>query len=284
MGASSKKADHVHAHPPRLDDVDLTAKLPRADYNEQLDHLQLELRKIQQAYLRTRDRAIIVFEGWDAAGKGGTIRRISEVMDPKTLKVWPITAPTWREQGTHWLYRFWNRLPEPGSIAIFDRSWYGRVLVERIEGFATEAEWQRAYEEINDFERLLTADGIRLVKIFLHVSAEKQRDRFEDRMRNPIKRWKLSLDDFRNRARRKDYEEALDEAFARTSTDLAPWNLVSSESKKFGRVTAIGHVVEALGRGIDTRPPPLDPEIEQLAREVLDLEIRHDIEIRRKDS
>ncbi|NBB81882.1 MAG: polyphosphate kinase [Alphaproteobacteria bacterium] len=269
---AAKKKTRRDDRPPRLADVDLGAKLPRADYNEQLDHLQLELRKIQQAYLRTRDRAIIVFEGWDAAGKGGTIRRISEVMDPKTLKVWPIAAPTRREQGTHWLYRFWQRLPEPGSVAIFDRSWYGRVLVERIDGLATEAEWRRAYDEIVDFERLLTADGVRMIKIFLHVSADKQRERFEDRIRNPIKRWKLSLEDFHNRQNRAAYEAALNEAFARTSTAAAPWRVVPSESKKFGRVAAIRHIVDALGRNVDTTPPPLDPEIARAAREVLGIE------------
>lgn len=259
--------------PQRLADVDLAARLPQSDYKKRLHALQFELRKIQQAYLRTGDRGIVVFEGWDAAGKGGTIRRIGKVMDPKTLKVWPIAAPTKREQGVHWLYRFWQRLPERGSVAIFDRSWYGRVLVERIEGLASETEWRRAYDEINDFERMLTTDGVRLIKVFLHLSAEKQADRFERRLRSPVKRWKLSPEDFRNRQRRDDYEAAIDEMIARTSTSSAPWHLVAAESKKVARVGAIGHLVEGLGAGVDTEPPPLDPELRRLAREVLGVEV-----------
>src|SRR5262249_12712577 len=156
-------------------------------------------------YLGTDERAVVVLEGWDTAGKGGLVRRLAWALDPRSLKVHPISAPSEREKAQHYLQRFWERLPQLGEIVVFDRSWYGRVLVERVEQFAMTGEWKRAYREINEFERTLAADGIRLVKIFLHITAEEQMHRFKDRLTNPRKRWKLSYEDFRNRDRWKDY-------------------------------------------------------------------------------
>ncbi|MDE0463596.1 MAG: hypothetical protein OXH93_14360 [Caldilineaceae bacterium] len=187
------------------------------------------------------------------------------------FKVWPIAAPLPEEQGQPYLYRFWRRLPYPGQLVVFDRSWYGRVLVERVEGFAAEAEWRRAYAEINDFERMLAADGIRLVKIFLHISAEEQLKRFRARLTDPLKRWKLSPEDLRNRARWAEYEAAIEEMFLRTSTVARPWHAVPANDKKYARLAALGVVVKHLAKGVDLKPGDLDPEFARHAHEILRL-------------
>ena len=189
---------------------------------------------------------MIVLEGWDAAGKGGVIRRMHWPLDPRGLKVWPISAPTPEELDHHYLYRFWTRLPKSGQLVIFDRSWYGRVLVERIEGYATKTEWQRAYAEINEFERMLGDDGVRLVKIFLHITPEEQLARFRARFNDPLKRWKLSVEDLRNRARWADYEVAIEEMFQRTSTVRRPWIVIPGNSKPYARLAAIDAIVKRL--------------------------------------
>nr|WP_295813200.1 lipoyl(octanoyl) transferase LipB [uncultured Nitratireductor sp.] len=184
-------------------------KLDRRTYEKRLEAQQLLLRQIQQAYLASGERAVIVFEGWDAGGKGGTIRRMSAVMDPRGFKVWPIAAPRNFHKERHFLYRFWERVPPVGAISVFDRSWYGRVLVERVERLTPEEDWRRGYREINEFERMLHDDGARIVKIFLHITPEEQLRRFEQRLTDPMKRWKLTDEDFRNRDRRPDYETAV---------------------------------------------------------------------------
>jgi AMP-polyphosphate phosphotransferase len=176
-----------------------------ADYERRLGELQDILRRVQQAYLGTLHRAIIVLEGWDTAGKGGVVRRLGWALDPRSFKVHAIAAPTRRERLRHYLQRFWERLPERGQIVVFDRSWYGRVLVERVEGYATHSEWQRAYNEINEFERMLLEDDTRLVKTFLHITPKEQLHRFRARLTDPLKRWKLSYEDFRNHARWEEY-------------------------------------------------------------------------------
>lgn len=229
---------------------------------------------IQQAYYHEKRRAVIVFEGWDAAGKGGTIRRLVERLDPRGVRVWPIGAPSAEEQGKHYLYRFWSRLPEPGTIAIFDRSWYGRVLVERVEGFAKKAEWTRAYEEINEFERLLIDDGIALSKIFLHITPEEQLRRFAERLANPNKRWKLTVEDVRNHQRWRAYMDAMHDMFDETSTKVAPWTAIHADKKWIARVKAIETIVETLGDGVDLRPPPIDPKVRRFAEEVLRQELK----------
>ena len=169
------------------------------------------LQLVQQAYLGSSERALIVLEGWDTAGKGGVVRRLGWALDPRSFKVHPISAPDQHERAEHYLQRFWRHLPQNGQIVVFDRSWYGRVLVERVEGLATEAEWRRAYREINEFERVLTDSGVRLVKLFLHITSKEQARRFRDRLINPLKRWKLSYEDFRNRTRRADYVVAIED-------------------------------------------------------------------------
>lgn len=246
--------------------VRMRKPIGRADYQKELAAQQVLLRQIQQAYLATGNRGIVVFEGWDAAGKGGTIRRMSSVMDPRGFKVWPIAAPTDVDKARHFLYRFWERVPPVGAISVFDRSWYGRVLVERVEGFATEADWTRGYREINEFERMLIDDGARIVKIFLHITPEEQLKRFEERLNDPMKRWKLTYEDFRNRDRRPDYEQAVEDMVQRTSTKQAPWHVIPANDKKFARIEALRLITSVLAKGVDLGPRPMDEEAKTLAR------------------
>ncbi|WP_436639165.1 polyphosphate kinase 2 family protein [Microbaculum sp. FT89] len=253
-----------------LASLDMDASIKRADYEVRLRKLQARLQRIQQAYLYTGDAAAIVFEGWDAAGKGGTIRRMSAVLDPRGFKVWPIAAPRRYHLERHYLTRFWERLPPNGAISVFDRSWYGRVLVERVEALTPEARWRHAYEEINEFEQLLTADGTRIVKIFLHVTPEVQLRRFEERLRNPMKRWKLSYEDFRNRLHWGEMEAAIEDMVDRTSTRHAPWHLISANDKKHARITALKLIADRLAKGVDLAPPPLDVRVETAAREIFE--------------
>ncbi|KAA0970112.1 polyphosphate kinase [Aureimonas fodinaquatilis] len=239
---------------PHLGHLDMTVRLEKADYKERLKKVQKKFVKIQQAYLRTGDSAAIVFEGWDAAGKGGTIRRMSTVMDPRGFKVWPIAAPSPDDMKHHYMARFWERLPIKGEIAVFDRSWYGRVLVERVEGYATEAEWRRAYDEIVAFENSIQSSGIRIAKIFLYITPEEQFVRFRDRMEDPLKRWKLSYEDFRNRDKWGLYEEAANDMFAKTHTSFAPWTVIAANDKHFARITALETIADCLAAGVDLKP------------------------------
>nr|WP_255536511.1 polyphosphate kinase [Pacificimonas pallii] len=222
---------------------------------------------VQSVYMRTDRRAVIVFEGHDAAGKGGTIRRLTMPLDPRFYQVWPIAAPDEEERQHHYLWRFWRRMPPHGVIGIFDRSWYGRVLVERVEGFAGAAEWQRAYEEINNFEALLTADNVRMVKLFMDVDEATQDARLKARLADPKKHWKLSAEDFRNRAKRPAYEAAIADMLAKTDTPRAPWVKVDGRDKKSARLAAIGAALSVLEKDVDLTPPPLNPKIAQLAAE-----------------
>ncbi len=268
----SKSASSEKHKPPHLSKVDLSKTLAVPVYEKQLARVQQHLRTIQQAYLKLGHSAAIVFEGWDAAGKGGTIRCMSAVLDPRGFKVWPISAPRQYYLDRHYLARFFERLPPRGAISVFDRSWYGRVLVERIEGFASEREWKRAYREINDFERALVDHGTRVVKIFLHISAEEQLRRFRGRIQDPGKRWKLSYEDFRNRNKWADYEEATNEMFGKTSTDYAPWHAIPAENKKFARVAALKVIATRLAAGVDLSPVTLDPEVIEEARKILEID------------
>lgn len=245
----------------------------KAAYEKRLAKLQKELLRIQQTYWHERRRAILVFEGWDAAGKGGAIRRATELLDPRGVHVWPIGAPLPAEQGRHYLWRFWQRLPEPGTFAVFDRSWYGRVLVERVEGFAAPEAWRRAYDEINEFERMLSDDGARIVKLFLHISPEEQLERFRERLTNPYKRWKITEEDLRNRARWDDYVAAAEDMFERTSTPAAPWHAIPADSKWHARVRCLEIVNEALSRGVTIAPPPVDPAVQAAAARLLGIEV-----------
>ena len=242
-----------------------------ADYERRLTSLQGALQLIQQAYLGTPERAIIVLEGWDTAGKGGLVRRLGWALDPRSFKVHPIAAPDEHERAQHYLQRFWRRLPEKGQIVAFDRSWYGRVLVERVEGLATDKEWRRAYREINEFELMLVDLGIRLVKLFLHITPDEQVRRFRDRLIDPVKRWKLSYEDFRNRARWSEYETAIEDMMEETSTKHAPWHLIPANNKPYGRIVAFRILADRLGKDVSLEPRPIDPELLKEAKRALSL-------------
>jgi len=269
---SKKQKSQSSSKTPSLATLDMGKKLSNDKYLDRLPQLQEQMRRIQQAYLFSGDTAVIVFEGWDASGKGGTIRRITSVLDPRGFKVWPIAAPRPYYQKRHYLLRFWERLPPRGAISIFDRSWYGRVLVERVEGFADKDEWQRAYQEINDFERTLTDDGTRVLKFFMHITPDEQLERFEKRLLDPMKRWKLSYEDFRNRSRWEDYEAAIEDMLARTSTKSAPWQLIPSNNKKYARIKVMETICDVLGAGIDLSPRPIDERVLAEAKNIFDLE------------
>ena len=212
-----------------------------------------------------------MLEGWDTAGKGGIVRRLGWALDPRSFKVHPIAAPDEHERAQHYPQRFWRRLPEKGQIVAFDRSWYGRVLVERVEGLAAKKEWRRAYREINEFERMLIDSGIRLVKLFLHITPDEQMRRFRDRLTDPVKRWKLSYEDFRNRARWADYETAIEDMMAETSTDLAPWHLIPANNKPYGRVAAFRILVDRLGQDVSLEPHQIAPALLSEAKRALSL-------------
>ncbi|WP_414830088.1 polyphosphate kinase 2 family protein [Alteromonas sp. H39] len=256
--ALSVKAAHEHGF---IED--------KKQYKKQLKYWQKKLQHVQQAYYHQNRRALIVFEGWDAAGKGGAIRRVTERLDPRGFTVYPIARPKDDEQGRHYLYRFYTKLPAPGTMTILDRSYYGRVLVERIEGLASTREWQRAYQEINELERLLIDDGVRVIKLFMHISEQEQLKRFIERLHNPHKRWKLTEEDIRNRGKREDYEHAIDAMFSRTDTVQAPWHLILAERKWFARIKVLKTLVKALSDGVDITPPPIDTQLVALAEEKL---------------
>jgi polyphosphate kinase 2 (PPK2 family) len=260
----------------RVGKLDTDGHISKRDYEKKLDKLQTKMRAILQAYMFSGDRGIVVFEGVDAAGKGGAIRRLTSVLDPRAYKVWPIGAPNEIERQQHYLTRFWSRLPPHGSMAIFDRSWYGRVLVERVEGFAEKREWHRAYDEINEFEHMLVDDGVKFVKIFLHISQDEQLERFKDRIDDPLKRWKLTYDDIRNRRQWDAYEQAIDEMIERTSTVAAPWHVVSTDNKRRGRVDTLTYITDILSEGVDLKPHPVAPKLREALENYFDIEIDQD--------
>jgi polyphosphate kinase 2 (PPK2 family) len=244
----------------------------KAQYKDALKRCQKTLLHVQQAYYHQNRRALIVFEGWDAGGKGGTIRRLTERLDPRGVNVYPIAAPSDEEQGKHFLYRFWRKIPSPGTFAIFDRSHYGRVLVERIDKLATQKEWHRAYREINEFERTLNDDGVRIIKIFMHISKEEQRRRFEERLHNPYKRWKLTKEDLHNRAQRGEYLNAINDMFRHTHTSFAPWKVIDGEHKWQARVDTLEYITSMLSKGVEIAPPPLDESLIEMAASQLDID------------
>lgn len=230
----------------RLQQLSSPPKLAKEDYVHALRHWQYDLLTLQQNVMRSGLRVIVNIEGMDAAGKGGAIRRLVRQLDPRSYKVYRIGAPDPRDQAKHYLYRFWQRMPSPGEMVIFDRSWYGRVLVERVEGIATKEQWQRAYREINEFERLLVDDGIVLVSLWFHIDADVQLQRFEQRLADPFKAWKMTDEDWRNRDRWDDYLEAAEAMFAETDTQWAPWTLIPGNNKRHARLLTIRAVVEAI--------------------------------------
>jgi AMP-polyphosphate phosphotransferase len=263
--------DFIVTRRPRLAAISEHPKMDLADYERRLSSLQGTLQLIQQAYLGTSESALIVLEGWDTAGKGGLVRRLGWALDPRSFKVHPVAAPDEHERARHYLQRFWRRLPGKGQIVAFDRSWYGRVLVERVEGFATEKEWRRAYREINEFERLLIDSGVRLVKLFLHITQEEQIRRFRSRLLDPVKRWKLSYEDFRNRAHWSDYEAAIEDMMEETATKHAPWYLIPTNNKPYGRIAAFRILADRLGKDVSLEPRPIDPDLLKEATRMLGL-------------
>ena len=237
-----------------LETLDLSQKLDREEYIRQLARRQIQVRELGWQVYQQRRPVVLVFEGWDAAGKGGVIKRITEKLDPRGFVVYPISAPHGEDKTKHYLYRFWRRLPERGTMAIFDRSWYGRVLVERVEGFAKENEWKRAFKEINAFERQLHDFDTVVVKFWLHISREEQLKRFEERQRIGYKAWKLTDEDWRNREKWGAYEDAAEEMLVKTSTTLAPWILVEANDKYWARVKVMSRLVEVLSKALNHKP------------------------------
>lgn len=233
-----------------LDQLDLGRSLTRKVYEKQLEHWQGTLATLARQAYEARVSTIFVFEGWDAAGKGGAIRRMIHPLDARQFSVIPISAPTDEELAHHYLWRFWRQLPPRGGITIYDRSWYGRVLVERVEGYATHAEYRRSYKEIRDFEEQLVDHGIGLGKFWLHISQDEQLRRFQERETIPWKKHKITAEDYRNREKNHQYEEAADEMVGRTSTEYAPWTLVEAENKLHGRIKVLETACEVLEKAL----------------------------------
>jgi polyphosphate kinase 2 (PPK2 family) len=254
----------------RLDELDLSLSLPKGEYKERLDAAQTRFSELRLALggklpgyeARLGPALAVVFEGWDASGKGGALKRLVEPLDPRHVRVSSYAAPTETEKRHHFLWRFWPALPGLGGMSVFDRSWYGRVLVERVEGFATHEEWERAYETIVDFERSFCIESGVLVKFWLHISEDEQLHRFQKRERNALKSWKITADDWRNRDKHSFYAEAIEDMLERTDHADAPWQLVEGDDKRYARVKVIETVIAELERGMSERgfpvPPPAD--------------------------
>jgi polyphosphate kinase 2 (PPK2 family) len=243
----------------RLDELDLGLELSKEEEAERLEAAWVRLEALRLA-LGGKLRGFgpgppvcVLFEGWDASGKGGAIRRLVRPFDLRHVRVAQFSAPTPDEKRHHYLQRFWPALPGEGGMTILDRSWYGRVLVERVEGLATEPEWRRAYGEIVELERSLVASGMVLLKFFMHISDEEQLERFEKRRDDPVKAWKLTDEDWENREKRPEYLEAFEEMFDQTDTGVAPWHLVEAENKKYARVKVVETVIERIERGMRER-------------------------------
>lgn len=232
----------------KLENLDMTLALDKKMYKKKLDVLQYEMLNAQQFLFKNKIGLVLVFEGMDAAGKGGAIKRLTEYIDPRGLVVHPISAPQPHELRYNYMHRFWRKLPQHGQIAIFDRSWYGRVLVERIEGFATKDEWKRAYGEINGFEKLLTDGDYIVLKFWLHVDEDEQLKRFNDRAADPYKAWKLTDEDWRNREKFGDYTVAANEMFEKTDSEHAPWILVPGNNKQYARIQVLQETIAHIDR------------------------------------
>jgi polyphosphate kinase 2 (PPK2 family) len=248
----------------RLTDVDLSSTLPKKEAERRLEaagERLLRLRLLLGGQLGEQQLGpplCVVFEGWDASGKGGAIKRLVAPLDPRHVRVAQFAAPTYDEKRHHFLWRFWPVLPGWGGMAVLDRSWYGRVLVERVEGFATPEQWSRAYDEIVEFERTLTAEGMIMVKIWMHVSEAEQLERFESRRRDPLRSWKLTDEDWRNREKRPAYEAAVDEMLDRTDRSTARWHVVAGDDKRSARVAVVEIVCAAIEAELTARGVDLD--------------------------
>ena len=237
---------------PKLQDVELEGKvIEEEEYRKELKELQKRLRELHNRVYRKRVPVIITYEGWDAAGKGGNIKRITGALDPRGFEVHPIASPEPHEKARHYLWRFWTRLPKDGHIAIFDRTWYGRVMVERLEGFCSENDWKRAYNEMNEFEKELHDWGAVIIKFWVQIDKDTQLERFTDRQNNPEKQWKITDEDWRNREKWDLYEDAVNEMLKKTSTTYAPWHILESVDKKYARIKALKIVIEELEKALD---------------------------------
>ena len=237
---------------PKLQDVELEGKvIEEEEYRKELKELQKRLRELHNRVYRKRVPVIITYEGWDAAGKGGNIKRITGALDPRGFEVHPIASPEPHEKARHYLWRFWTRLPKDGHIAIFDRTWYGRVMVERLEGFCSENDWKRAYNEMNEFEKELHDWGAVIIKFWVQIDKDTQLERFTDRQNNPEKQWKITDEDWRNREKWDLYEDAVNEMLKKTSTTFAPWHILESVDKKYARIKALKIVIEELEKALD---------------------------------
>jgi AMP-polyphosphate phosphotransferase len=232
----------------RLDELDLSKSLSRKEEAKQLERAQLRLAHLRltlggliavDGEKRLGPPVLVMLEGWDASGKGGAIKRLAAPLDPRHVRICDFAAPTHDEKRHHFLWRFWDKLPGWGGVAVFDRTWYGRVLVERVEELAKRDEWMRAYDEINSFESSLAGEGTVIIKLWIHISAEEQMKRFEARQKDPLKSWKLTEEDWRNREKRGDYEAAIEDMLARTDQPAAPWALIEGDSKRYARVKVL---------------------------------------------
>jgi AMP-polyphosphate phosphotransferase len=259
-----------------LDDLDLSLSLSKEDEAERLDAAWTrltQLRLILGGLIGSGELGppvCVLFEGADASGKGGAIKRLVTELDPRHVRVVQFAAPTHDEKRHHFLWRFWPSLPGWGGMAVFDRSWYGRVLVERVEGFATREQWLRAYDEINGFERTLADEGTILIKFWMHISPKEQLERFRAREADPLKLWKITDEDWRNRRKRRAYEKAVEDILARTDVELAPWTLVEGESKRWARVKVVEETVAQVEAGMRRRgfksPPPVEELLARAAK------------------
>ena len=236
---------------PKLSQIPLNKELSEEEYREQLSQCQKRLGELHNILYRKKIPVILAYEGWDAAGKGGNIKRITGALDPRGFEVQPIASPEPHEKARHYLWRFWNRLPKTGHVAIFDRTWYGRVMVERLEGFCSENDWQRAYNEINEFEKELSDWGAVIVKFWVQIDKDTQLARFTDRQNTPEKQWKITDEDWRNREKWDLYEDAVNEMLQKTNTSYAPWVILESNDKKYARIKALKVVIEAIESVLD---------------------------------
>ncbi len=236
---------------PALSTVALDCKITKADYEKQLDRLQKRLSELHGLLYLKKIPVIIGYEGWDAAGKGGNIKRVASALDPRGYTVFPIAAPDSEELRHHYLWRFWKRLPRTGHIAIFDRTWYGRVMVERIEGFCSSACWHRAFEEMNLFEKQLADNGAIVLKFWIHIDKDEQLRRFEDRQNTPEKQWKITEEDWRNREKWDAYEVAVDEMLQHTSTTHAPWHIIESQDKRYARIKVLQILIDTIEKRLE---------------------------------
>jgi len=251
-----------------LSDFESGAKYD-GDYDADLKVLQDRMAELQSLHILHGARTLIIVEGWDAAGKGGAIKRMTATLDPRYYQVFPISAPTREEKDKHFLWRFWNKLPGKCEISIWDRSHYGRVLVERVEGFCSEAEWRRGYDEINEFESRQGEIGTKIIKLFLHVTQETQDKVLTERLDDPAKRWKVTEEDFRNRDKRAEYLDAMKDMFKRTHTHWAPWTVIDSNNQKAARIAVLAHVVKELENSVPQHFPDADEAILKLAKDAL---------------